>query len=162
MIEEASESDSDPSDFDPEDFDPSTIIRPSQAASTSRPTPHEELKPQFKAPSTSIADQEKYKTWQCLYPVYFDINRSRAEGRRVGKELAVENPLARELADAVQFIGFNVVFEPAKMHPKDWANPGRVKLQFKDGGKVQHTHVTNSQCTPRLLADESQPAGRSI
>ncbi|KAH6680137.1 signal recognition particle, SRP19 subunit [Halenospora varia] len=78
-------------------------------------------------------DEAKYKNFACIYPVYFDINRSRKEGRMVGKELAVENPLAREIVAACGRLRLEALFEPAKMHPKDWANPGRVKIKLKGG-----------------------------
>lgn len=63
----------------------------------------------------------------------------------MGKELAVENPLARKIVDAVQLLGLNVVFEPSKMHPKDWANPGRVRILVKEDGKLQNPRVKNSR-----------------
>ena len=68
-----------------------------------------------------------------MYPVYFDKNRSRKEGRRVGRELAVENPLAREIVAACGRLRLETLFEPTKIHPKDWANPGRVKIRVKGG-----------------------------
>lgn len=46
-------------------------------------------------------------------------------------ERAVKNPLAREIVDACQGLGLEVVFEPGKMHPRDWANPGRVRVALK-------------------------------
>lgn len=144
-IEEVSDSDleSDPSEQDPSDFAPS-IIRPS---SIPRPNtsaiPPPQLQPQFRAPSAS--DNDRHKRYQCLYPLYFDANRTRSEGRRVGQELAVHNPLAREIVDAVQLLGLDTVFEPGKMHPKDWGNPGRVRVLIKEGGRVRNRGVKNSE-----------------
>jgi signal recognition particle subunit SRP19 len=87
------------------------------------------------------------KHFQCLYPVYFDKSRSRAEGRKVGTELAIENPLARDIVDAVQMLGLNVGFEPEKLHPKDWANPGRVRVMLKDeNGNLVNPKIKNSTC----------------
>ncbi|KAL2000707.1 hypothetical protein VTN02DRAFT_2741 [Thermoascus thermophilus] len=84
------------------------------------------------------------KHWQCLYPVYFDKTRSRAEGRQVGSALAVENPLARDILDAVQMLGLRVGFEPEKLHPKDWANPGRVRVLLKDeNGNPMNPQIKN-------------------
>lgn len=62
----------------------------------------------------------------------------------MGKELAVCNPLAREMVDAVQALGLSVVFEPGKTHPKDWSNPGRVRVLVKEGGRVKNPRVKNS------------------
>ncbi|KAK7746664.1 signal recognition particle subunit [Cytospora paraplurivora] len=86
------------------------------------------------APSSSIpttADRKAYAAYQCLYPVYFDATRTRAEGRRVPSNLAVASPLAREIVNACRDLRLQTVFEPDKMHPKDWANPGRVRVQLK-------------------------------
>jgi signal recognition particle subunit SRP19 len=77
--------------------------------------------------------------------VYFDITRSRALGRKVSKSLAVENPLAREIADACGSLGLKAVFEPGKTHPKDWSNPGRVRVLLKQDGEPCHPLFTNSK-----------------
>lgn len=68
----------------------------------------------------------------------------------MSKQHAVSNPLAWQILNAIRFgIGENVlkmVFEPEKTHPKDWANPGRVKVQLKDhdnGNKPCVGHITN-------------------
>lgn len=95
--------------------------------------------------------RERSKNYQCLYPVYFDKTRSREEGRRVKKEDAVANPLARDIVEAVQAVGqavgvvFQVVFEPSKCHPKDWANPGRVRVLVKEGGVAFSPKVKSSE-----------------
>ncbi len=155
-IEEVSDSDtdSDPMDMDPSDFDPTkfgsnTILHPAnipppgtRAPPQPQRQPQQQPQSQFRAPAA--ADAEKHKKWQCIYPVYFDKTRSRAEGRRVGRELAVENPLAREIVDAVQSLGLNVVFEPGKVHPKDWSNPGRVRVLLKQDGRIKNPKVKNS------------------
>lgn len=143
-IEEVSDSDldldSDPSEQDPSDFSPA-LIRPA-SSSIPRPPPPQ-LQPQFRAPSA--AENDRHKRYQCLYPVYFDVNRTRSQGRRVGHELAVPNPLAREIVEAVQLLGLDTVFEPGKMHPKDWSNPGRVRVLIKEGGRMRNRGVKNSE-----------------
>ncbi|KAF9887383.1 signal recognition particle subunit [Aspergillus nanangensis] len=93
------------------------------------------------------------KHYQCLYPVYFDKSRSRAEGRKVGAELAVENPLARDIVDAAQMLGLTVGFEPEKLHPKDWANPGRVRVMLKDeSGRSTNPNIKNKHHLYILVA----------
>ncbi|KAM0247874.1 hypothetical protein ACHAQJ_009690 [Trichoderma viride] len=82
----------------------------------------------------SAADRAAFNDFQCLYPVYFDASRSRAEGRRVSSALAVKNPLAREIANACSRLRLQTLLEPEKIHPKDWANPGRVKVGLKKAG----------------------------
>jgi signal recognition particle subunit SRP19 len=148
-IEEVSDSDSDPAEgdiSDLDDFDEREILkaRPSQVQPpTPKPSSHlidpSAIPVQRQGPVTghdgtqfqTTQDDSKYKDFQCLYPVYFDKNRSRAQGRRVGKENAVENPLAREIVAACGRLRLETLFEPAKLHPKDWSNPGRVKVKLK-------------------------------
>ncbi|CAG8502673.1 391_t:CDS:2 [Scutellospora calospora] len=88
-------------------------------------------------PFTKIAtDDSAYKTWVCLYPVYFDSTKSHQEGRKVIRELAVPNPLAKDLAESVKTLGLSCVFEPRKTHPRNWANPGRVRVQLFNDQKI--------------------------
>lgn len=145
-IEEVS--DSDPDDMDLVAFDPrnAAAAPPPYAASThtadrSFPTPAARAQqqqqhlptPAFSSsdPSTqyvNAGDAAAYKSYQCLYPVYFDVSRTRRTGRRVSAALAVANPLARGLVDACAALQLKTVFEPGKTHPQDWANPGRVRV----------------------------------
>ena len=107
--------------------------------------------------------QEQSKTYQCIYPVYFDSSRSKAEGRRVKKEDAVANPLAREIVDALSSIAqqkgvpLKIVFEPHKTHPKDWANPGRVRVLVKREGKAISSKIANSTLYQLMRGDYSRP-----
>jgi len=105
-------------------------------------------------PSAAAAVVGDYKSFQCLYPVYFDAARTRAQGRRVAGSKAVRNPLAREIADACGALGIQTVFEPGKTHPKDWCNPGRVRVKLDGTGK-------NSSSTPLLLSSPLIPPPRS-
>ncbi|KAJ5114298.1 signal recognition particle 19 kDa protein [Penicillium alfredii] len=146
QVEEVS--DSDPEEIAPDDsFAQDSIIAPAAvpASGPSKPTPSPASMP------TPMPEPQREipRHFQCLYPVYFDKTRSRAEGRKVGSELAVENPLAREIADAVQLLGFKVGLEPEKLHPKDWANPGRVRVLLKnEDGKLVNPKIKNSASVP--------------
>ena len=145
-IEEVEDSDvSDPSEADIGDFDDADIVRriaevPRQAkpnASSSSVAASLPAASSFSEPRTapyqSAGHPGAYAGYRCIYPVYFDSTRSRAEGRRVGRDLAVSNPLAAEIAAACQRLGLNPVLEATKIHPKDWANPGRVRVLLKEG-----------------------------
>lgn len=157
-IEEVEDSDvemSDPSEGDIDDFAETDILR-SRTATTAKAQP-DDAKSHILDPSnipsvsrgpptagagsnyagipisTNPAGAKAYANFQCLYPVYFDGSRTRAEGRRVSRDLAVPNPLAAEIVNACQELRLQTLFEPEKTHPKDWANPGRVKVQLKGG-----------------------------
>jgi len=65
-----------------------------------------------------------------LWPAYFDARRSREEGRRVSKKLAVENPTAQEIAAAARSLGLNPEIEEAKSFPATpWRKEGRVRVK---------------------------------
>lgn len=84
------------------------------------------------APTTSPAES---KRWITLYPIYFDAKRSHKDGeRRVGWSLSSLAPQSIAIARALERLGgLRFVHEPAKTHPRDWENPGRVKVQlFRD------------------------------
>lgn len=89
-------------------------------------------------------DRAAYADYQCLYPVYFDATRSRAQGRRISASLAVRNPLAREIANACSRLRLQTVLEPEKTHPKDWSNPGRVKVALKSRSGSSNSGANNN------------------
>ncbi len=69
-----------------------------------------------------------------LYPSYFDASKSRQEGRRVPKALAVNSPSLEELRDAAKRLGHRVEVEEDVSHPsRPWAEEGRVLIL--GGGK---------------------------
>jgi signal recognition particle subunit SRP19 len=152
--EESDVSVSDPSEGDISEFD-NAPLRPAQPRAPQVQNPDlidPRNIPQGQGITEKTAylgknDVNQYAHYQSLYPVYFDSTKSRVEGRRVKKSLAVENPLARTIVDATQQLGLRVVFEPGKMHPKDWANPGRVRVLIKNEGKPVHPKIKNSMFT---------------
>jgi signal recognition particle subunit SRP19 len=150
------------SDDDDEDDDDDDEDDDDEAAAGLSPQDMQKLMQNAQAtgnmPRFSEADRERLqreqqaqsKHFQCIYPVYFDSSRSREDGRRVSKGDATPNPLARDIVDALQHIGqtkgvpLQIVFEPTKTHPKDWANPGRVKVLLKKDGKPISAKISNS------------------
>ena len=51
------------------------------------------------------------------------------------------NPLATEVADGARSAGLDVRLEVERTHPKDWANPGRARVDMKG-----RSGVKNSEC----------------
>ncbi|ORX42370.1 signal recognition particle, SRP19 subunit [Hesseltinella vesiculosa] len=76
----------------------------------------------------------EYKNWVMVYPCYIDAAKTNSQGRKIGKAMAVNNPHAYHMAVAVQQLGLNVVYE-SKRHPRDWANPGRVRVELMGPNK---------------------------
>ncbi|KAI1741141.1 signal recognition particle, SRP19 subunit [Xylaria scruposa] len=146
-IEEVSDSDedvSDPSEGDIDDFQDSDILRaiptkptPSQSQARAAPQQQQQQHTTQQAPQPGLQPDD-IKDYQMLYPIYFDAARTRAQGRRVSANLAVKNPLAREIANACAALRLSPVFEAHRTHPKDWANPGRVRIALKEARARNH------------------------
>jgi signal recognition particle subunit SRP19 len=72
---------------------------------------------------------DEEKAW-VLWPEYFDISRSRAEGRKVAKERAVPSPTLDMLVLAVKHLGLQHKAEPDKSYPGAWhEKKGRVLVE---------------------------------
>ena len=59
-----------------------------------------------------------------LWPSYFDSAKSRANGRRVPKFLAVQNPTSEEILAAVKAIGLGGSIKADKSYPRFWWEHG--------------------------------------
>ncbi|ODV92075.1 hypothetical protein CANCADRAFT_665 [Tortispora caseinolytica NRRL Y-17796] len=142
-IEEVDDMDFDPSDFIDDVPEKVTAVSPpaaGQASLASNP-----------ASNRNISDDE-YKQWAIIYPVYFNEARTHAEGRRVSKDRAVKEPLAAAIARGATQAGWRTVFEPDKTHPKDWANPGRVRIDLSDA-KKQNPPIVSKRHLLNVLAN---------
>jgi signal recognition particle subunit SRP19 len=72
-----------------------------------------------------------------IYPAYFDAALSRSEGRRVPRDLAVEDPEVEEIAKAVQQVGYDAVIERDVTYSREYEPRGRVLVQnADDAGKA--------------------------
>lgn len=100
----------------------------------------------------SDSEKREFKSYQTIYPCYFDINRSHQSGRRVSKELAVSNPLAKTIADPCRFLRIPVLLELDKSHPQDFGNPGRVKLLIKKDGQQVDELINNKRQVMNSIA----------
>lgn len=65
-----------------------------------------------------------------LYPAYFDADRSRDDGRRVARKLAVNGPTVDEIAKAAGAHGLKPQVEAERAHPSTpWKREGRVLVK---------------------------------
>ena len=72
-----------------------------------------------------------------LWPHYFDRNLTRAQGRRVPSDLAIENPKVGNIAQAAHTLGLKVELEDEARPPAFWhTSKGRV-LVPKTGKKEE-------------------------
>ncbi|MEM1564272.1 MAG: signal recognition particle subunit SRP19/SEC65 family protein [Candidatus Bathyarchaeia archaeon] len=68
-----------------------------------------------------------------LWPAYFDSTKTRGEGRKVPKILAVPSPKITELKEAVEKIGFKCEFVADAIYPKmPWLKTGMLLVIKKE------------------------------
>lgn len=72
----------------------------------------------------------------CIYPAYINAKKSRAQGRRVGKAKAIENPTVTEIRDILENAGLKVVLESNRLYPREESREpqhrGRIRVQLKN------------------------------
>ena len=72
----------------------------------------------------------KQKRAIVLYPLYFDAERSREDGRRVARKVAVSGPSVEEIAAAADALGLKPKVEAERAHPSTpWKRDGRVLVR---------------------------------
>jgi signal recognition particle subunit SRP19 len=68
-----------------------------------------------------------------IWPTYFDTNKSRAEGRRVPKNLAVQSPKITELKEAADKLGLSSEINLETHFPKTpWVKAGSMLIEKKE------------------------------
>ncbi|KAL3072827.1 hypothetical protein niasHS_017801 [Heterodera schachtii] len=122
--------------------------------------------------------------WVAIYPLYIDASKSLAQGRRIPKAKAVNNPTCQEIFDVLNHVGLRCELEQKKTHPRAQsrgaANPkqqqqeeGRIRVQLKgdDGenvgeGAAQPKFMTRQQMmeyaaemVPKLKTRQQQNQG---
>lgn len=72
-----------------------------------------------------------------IWPVYFDVNRSREEGRRVPKAQAVQSPKITEIQEAATKMGLAYEINLEAHHPKyHWAKTGMLIVEKREAKEV--------------------------
>ncbi|XP_034936224.1 signal recognition particle 19 kDa protein [Chelonus insularis] len=95
--------------------------------------------------ATGWSDSKKHsdrERWVCIYPIYLNSKRTRAQGRKLIKSKCVENPTHQEIRDVLIAAGLKVGVEN-KLHPKERSKEllfrGRIRVQLKnDDGTPCH------------------------
>jgi signal recognition particle subunit SEC65 len=96
---------------------------------------------------------EIIKDWTCIYPVYIDVDKSTKRGRMIPTSVAVKEPAAIYIAEAVKQLKFNAVLEGNKRHPQDCFTYGRIKVQLKVDGRATHPYIKTKK---QLLIEVSK------
>jgi signal recognition particle subunit SEC65 len=53
-------------------------------------------------------------------------------------------PLSKDIAEAANRLGLGTLHEVGKAHPRDWENPGRVRVQWKKDGHLLNSTIKTS------------------
>jgi signal recognition particle subunit SRP19 len=86
-----------------------------------------------------------YKTFPCIWPTYIDASKTMKEGRRIKKEVSVENPTVQDISEVLQSMNVRHAIQPYKGYPRDvesrWFNTGRIlfdieQMEERVGGVV--------------------------
>jgi len=89
-----------------------------------------------------------------IWPAYFDLARTRKEGRRVPKSLAVQSPKIVEIKEAVEKLGLRHEIAMESGYPKTpWVKTGMMMVE-KQGSKEQIIRKIAKQ----LLKIRSEPS----
>jgi len=67
-----------------------------------------------------------------IWPAYLDATKTRAEGRRVPRDQAIDDPTVDEIAEAAQQVGYDAVIERDVTYPREYEPRGRVLVQGAD------------------------------
>ncbi|KDQ60132.1 hypothetical protein JAAARDRAFT_32506 [Jaapia argillacea MUCL 33604] len=134
----------------------------------SQPGPASPSKPQFKSSSGAdgapgreqgnmVTDITPYKSWTCVYPIYIDAKRGYGTGeRRIARAKSLWYPLSKDIADATSRLGLSTLHEVNKSHPRDWDNPGRVRVQWKKDGKLCNPHIKTKKQLLEMISFQIQ------
>jgi signal recognition particle subunit SRP19 len=82
-----------------------------------------------KPPFSKTMTYDEDTAWT-VWPEYFDKGRSRSEGRRVNRRLAIHEPTLASLEQAVKMLGLEYRVEPNKLYPRNWySSQGRIRVE---------------------------------
>jgi|TARA_B110000285_G_C14915332_1_gene509940 signal recognition particle subunit SRP19 len=72
------------------------------------------------------------KKWRCVYATYFDKSLTIKEGRRLPKEMCLDNPNINIISFAMEKLKLKYHIDPIAKHPRDFFGMGRLKVKMLD------------------------------
>jgi signal recognition particle subunit SRP19 len=95
-----------------------------------------------------------------IWPIYFDCNKSREEGRRVNKNCAVQSPKIAEIKEAADKLGLeNEVNLEAHFPKNPWAKTGMMLVE-KNEAKEKIIQKLAKQLVKIKSQSQQPPAKR--
>lgn len=79
-----------------------------------------------------------------MYPNYLNSKKTTAEGRRIPKSAACEDPTVVEMLDCCKYLKLPAEIEQDKCYSRDWLVRGRLRVQLKsEDGNPLNPEVSN-------------------
>lgn len=99
-----------------------------------------------------------HKHWTSVYPIYLDAKQRYRKGcRRIAYEKAILYPNSQYISNAAKHLKLEYMHEPYRTHPRDWANPGRVKVRlYNDDGNAVRADIPTKQKLLEAIAANLQ------
>nr|VWO97298.1 E3 ubiquitin protein ligase (EC [Ganoderma boninense] len=116
-----------------------------------------DLTPYKKYVPPSPPHRTRCRAWTCIYPIYIDAKRPCGTGeRRIARAKSVWWPLSKDIADATNRLGLGTLHEVNKAHPRDWENPGRVRVQWKKDGRLVNPAIKTKKQLLEMISFQIQ------
>ncbi len=88
-----------------------------------------------------------------VWPAYLDSNLSRAQGRKIPKNLGAPQVTVEILQKAAESAGFEYELEPDKRYPRNWSNAsGYLVLENPEGHKKKRLLLMLAKGVRRVVA----------
>ncbi|CAG9559697.1 unnamed protein product [Danaus chrysippus] len=108
--------------------------------------------------------------WICIYPAYLNSKKTLAEGRKLPRDICVENPTHQEIRDVLFTTGLRIGVEN-KLYPRERSKEmlyrGRIRVELKndDGTPIKEEYPTREavmrhivESIPKLKTRQNRPA----
>ncbi|KAI0031322.1 signal recognition particle, SRP19 subunit [Vararia minispora EC-137] len=157
LLMEVDDADNDDDNDDADDDDTPGLAGMPSAADFAQFAARIQQQAQAGPASPRVVDMTPYKKWTCIYPIYIDAKQPYATGaRRVTRAKAVWHPLSKDIAEAAVRLGLAALNEAQKAHPRDWENPGRVRVQWKKDGRLVNPAIKSKKQLLEMISFQIQ------
>jgi signal recognition particle subunit SRP19 len=108
-----------------------------------------------------VTKMRKLNNKVIIWPVYFDQNRSRSEGRRISKVQAVFSPKIGEVKEAADRLGLKNELNLEAHYPKmPWAKTGMLIVEKQETKEAIIKRLSRQLIKIKNQQDSEQPAKR--
>lgn len=102
-----------------------------------------------------LAAMRKRDGMVIVWPAYLDSNLSRAQGRRIPKNLGAPEVTVDVLKKAADSAGFDYDLEPDKKYPRNWSSAsGYLVLENPEGHKKKRLLLMLAKSVRRVVAQQ--------